>query len=450
MAWYNPSWSYRKKYTVTNSSGGTLTDYQVLLTIDTATLITAGKMQADCDDIRITAADGTTLQNFWVDPNTINTSATKVWFKVSSLATGDTDFYIYYGNSSAASASSIANTFIYGDDFSTNTSANYTTLGGAVSVDTTNKWMKFVGVSGDNTVASPTTQTNPASYIVEAYVKIISAIAAGDYVAGVLGFKSTLTGGDGYVAQFGSISGAQKVDVEKFTAAHLVTTAITFSNNTFYPIKGTFINSNITALFNNATSANSTDATYTSGKYGMRGFNTDAYFQYFRVRVYTATEPTGSLGTEETGIAYTQTLTETATFTPNAYKATIRNLSENPTFTVTLVKETIRTLSETATFTETFIRDIVKTLTENITFTDTLVRAISRTFTESATFTVSLVKGINKTLTETATFTISFIKRLGRTATNWIKQIATAGGFTKQTPTPSTWTKEEPTDGDWT
>jgi len=46
MAWYNASWNYREAITVTNSSGGTLTNYQVKLTLNTAALVTASKMQS--------------------------------------------------------------------------------------------------------------------------------------------------------------------------------------------------------------------------------------------------------------------------------------------------------------------------------------------------------------------------------------------------------------------
>ena len=59
MTWLTNQ-NYRKAVTISNT-GSALSDYQVLITIDTATLITAGKMRPDCRDIRLTDVDGSTL-----------------------------------------------------------------------------------------------------------------------------------------------------------------------------------------------------------------------------------------------------------------------------------------------------------------------------------------------------------------------------------------------------
>lgn len=109
-AWFDMGYSYRQKVTLTNS--GTLqTDFQVMFTIDTAALVTAGKMQSDCDDIRFTDINGKVL-SYWLEPTTCNTSATKVWSKINNIFTTGTDLYFYYGNPTAVSQSSTVNTFI--------------------------------------------------------------------------------------------------------------------------------------------------------------------------------------------------------------------------------------------------------------------------------------------------------------------------------------------------
>ena len=51
-AWFDDSYGYRVKSVVSNG-GSSQTDFQVKITIDTATAITAGKMNSDCSDIRI-------------------------------------------------------------------------------------------------------------------------------------------------------------------------------------------------------------------------------------------------------------------------------------------------------------------------------------------------------------------------------------------------------------
>lgn len=102
-AWWNNTWKHRQSVAITNATTA-LTDYQTMVTMDTATLVTAGKMQSDCDDIRIVDQSGKQY-SFWIEPTTCNTSATKIWAKVPSIPTTGGLFYIYYGNPTAGSVS---------------------------------------------------------------------------------------------------------------------------------------------------------------------------------------------------------------------------------------------------------------------------------------------------------------------------------------------------------
>lgn len=101
-AWYNNSWNYRQPVTVTYS-GATLTNTDVLISFDTSTLISAGKMQANCDDLRLTDSDQTTLVNYWVESG-CNTTTTQIWARIPSLPNGGKTIYLYYSNSSATNA----------------------------------------------------------------------------------------------------------------------------------------------------------------------------------------------------------------------------------------------------------------------------------------------------------------------------------------------------------
>jgi hypothetical protein len=56
--WWDETWLYRRVIEISNSNAEELTDFQVSLTIDTATLIADGKMQSNCGDLRITDWDG--------------------------------------------------------------------------------------------------------------------------------------------------------------------------------------------------------------------------------------------------------------------------------------------------------------------------------------------------------------------------------------------------------
>jgi len=112
MAWLT-GWRYRRPITIDNTQNSNdLTDYQISVTVDTASLIQQGKMQADGDDIRFTDTDGTTLLPYWLE-GPINDANTKIWVKVPSIpAQGTKVIYFYYGNPTASSESSIADTFI--------------------------------------------------------------------------------------------------------------------------------------------------------------------------------------------------------------------------------------------------------------------------------------------------------------------------------------------------
>jgi len=107
---------YQRPITINNSqNSNTLTDYQVLITLDTQGLISAGKMKNDCGDIRFTDSDGSTQLNYWLESG-CNTTATKIWVKVPSIPASSTKtIYVYYGNPSATSLSSETNTFISGE-----------------------------------------------------------------------------------------------------------------------------------------------------------------------------------------------------------------------------------------------------------------------------------------------------------------------------------------------
>src|SRR3954468_5040336 len=62
-------WTYRVPVTVTNTSGSTLTSFQVKVTLNTAALITAGQMQSTGADIRFTDGSCNSL-DYWIENQT--------------------------------------------------------------------------------------------------------------------------------------------------------------------------------------------------------------------------------------------------------------------------------------------------------------------------------------------------------------------------------------------
>jgi hypothetical protein len=55
--WYDADWNYRKSVNISGSPS-VLADFQVLMAIDTAVLMSDGKMSLDCSDLRFTDSDG--------------------------------------------------------------------------------------------------------------------------------------------------------------------------------------------------------------------------------------------------------------------------------------------------------------------------------------------------------------------------------------------------------
>ncbi|MEM5766432.1 MAG: DUF2341 domain-containing protein [Candidatus Aenigmatarchaeota archaeon] len=111
-------WQYSRNITINNTqNSNSLTDYQVLVTLDTQSLISAGKMKSDCGDIRFLDSDDSTELNYWIESG-CNSANTKIWVKVPSIPASSTKtIYLYYGNLSASSTSDGEKTFEFFDDF---------------------------------------------------------------------------------------------------------------------------------------------------------------------------------------------------------------------------------------------------------------------------------------------------------------------------------------------
>lgn len=165
-AWWNTKFLYRKQITVSNASGGTVYkgDFASVTSLDTETLITAEKMQADGDDLRVVYWDGTD----WVDAprgwENLNTSSTTVYFELqANIANSGSDnaYYLYYGNSTAtgpAVRTAIHDTF---DDNSIDTTI-WETNDRYGTVSETSQQMQYTGRTSGNSGVSDQFRTKTA------------------------------------------------------------------------------------------------------------------------------------------------------------------------------------------------------------------------------------------------------------------------------------------------
>ncbi len=93
--YWDTNWNYRKQVVITSNVATTLYDYSMEISFDTAELMSEGKMQNDCGDIRI-VENGQEIDYGIRNPNSVST---EIYFIATDLNDGNnTDIYIYYGN----------------------------------------------------------------------------------------------------------------------------------------------------------------------------------------------------------------------------------------------------------------------------------------------------------------------------------------------------------------
>ena len=105
-------WQYKDAIRIQENSGAQKINYQVLLTVNTATLVTAGKMLATGDDLRFAKdCNGSILYNYWIESG-MNTATTQIWVMIDTLAASGTRIMnMFYGNNTATAASNFTATF---------------------------------------------------------------------------------------------------------------------------------------------------------------------------------------------------------------------------------------------------------------------------------------------------------------------------------------------------
>lgn len=121
-SWYYLGFSYRVQHNITGSSAGAQTDYQVSITVVNGSGVSAGSIyytrnvaQPDFDDVRFAWYNGTSGREqaipYWCEALYDGLNAT-FWVKVPEIPASPSSatIYIYYGNSTVASASDITST----------------------------------------------------------------------------------------------------------------------------------------------------------------------------------------------------------------------------------------------------------------------------------------------------------------------------------------------------
>jgi Concanavalin A-like lectin/glucanases superfamily/Domain of unknown function (DUF2341)/Fibrillar collagen C-terminal domain/Fibrinogen beta and gamma chains, C-terminal globular domain len=301
--WWNDTWSYRQSITITNSSGGDLTDFQtqVLNNVDLSSLSTA-KLQADLGDLRFTDINHRILP-YWIEDNTI--SSVDVWIKIPSIPTTGTTIYMYYGNSSAIDAQSGNQVFEFFDDFSGDLSQwiNAGTEPFSISSGILN-----ITSSASSQYLVANKSLGASGIVIETQMK--SNHTTGNGHPGVLWHANTSTGtshrNDHVYVRPHLYNDVMNIEPAYFDGGIQVFTDITglYNYNTWYDIKIELISANSIKYYRDGVNeASWSNQQYQSNTYTGILSHSGGYNQQwdnYRVRKYASTDPTaGSPASEE-------------------------------------------------------------------------------------------------------------------------------------------------------
>lgn len=315
------SWAYYQPITITNPLAQTLTNFQVKITVNTATPIAAGHMLASGDDIRFVVA-GCTNVNYYIESG-INTPSTVIWLKVPSIAaSGNTTVDMYYGNPAAPAVANGDSVFLFFDDFNAPTfnTTKWTTRGTPSTCSQSGGILTFVGNSNWEYIRSNTTWTGPVVINTRESVAINSPSAA--LVLGYTGTDNRFTfrasgANKGCTYDPDVSSGNAWFDTNYPNVPHP-----TPGNYVDYEVQPDFVSGNIVVnRFCDQTSAacNTTSTTLNtfSGTGYYTGFSTYAagyieYVDYIYVRSFASQQPTTASGVEQPNAGIVTTLSSTS------------------------------------------------------------------------------------------------------------------------------------------
>ncbi|HPK08503.1 MAG TPA: DUF2341 domain-containing protein [Candidatus Woesebacteria bacterium] len=298
--WWDETWLYRRVIEISNSNAEELTDFQVSLTIDTATLIADGKMQSNCGDLRITDWDGNLLPH-WIEEGNpgCNSTHTKVWVKVPTIYRGNnaTSIFVYYGNSNVNNIENGRNVFQFFEDF-----ADYSGWIGETNNFTigTDGSRQVLRVNGSNAPGEIFKAANLDSnnYIVEIAIRTTSDAANQPHPGFI--FASNGTTADYYGVYLRAASN-QLVETHNGSFGSFISSQSIDTNWHVYKAK---VHAGVLeSLYADATRQTAFDNWDISNSYSHVGIWSHdagtAYYDNFFVRSYAANEPTIALSDTE-------------------------------------------------------------------------------------------------------------------------------------------------------
>jgi outer membrane protein assembly factor BamB len=326
------TWSFTRAITVTVGAIAPFNGYNgysaQITGFDTATLVTNGKMRADCNDLRIARFAANTWTQLDRQVINCNSANTTVWFKLQAdiAANGsDASYSLFYGNANAgAPPANLNNVYLAYDNFDADTlnqpPAGWTVQGGGpwnVVADVgANRILRESNNAGNNrNIIKFTSVTNERDVFVQADVRMTTAAGlestgcpigrvGGTTAANLTAYRSCL--------QFITIGANpnQRVSQLAYWNAGAFNTLqeplFAWNNGTFYTVGGAFFGSPATlrTFVNGVLQAPSIIGdgnVATAGSVGLFVYDGDPVnydFDNFMARRYTEPEPTTALAAE--------------------------------------------------------------------------------------------------------------------------------------------------------
>lgn len=198
-------WLYRMPIQVTNPNATALSAHEVLITVNTAALISAGKMQSQGQDIRFTGTGCCDSLPYFIESG-INTASTSIWVKVPSVpANGSATVYMIYGNAVAAAGSNGSATFSLFEGFDGNTLQNFSVDACGSGSNTVSGGSLNMSWTGSHILTSNTIFPQASVYTAEAQV----VSASGDW-PGIYWLKNNADN-----RGYGTLQGGGQVRISK-------------------------------------------------------------------------------------------------------------------------------------------------------------------------------------------------------------------------------------------
>ncbi len=135
IPWWDTNYNLRREITITTGANTPFNGYSGYTVRDTsfdsASLISAGTLQSDCDDLRVVRWDGSNWTEIDRHLLSCNTNNTDIRFKLIAnipASSNDVSYYYYYNNvnASAPNALDTTNVYLWYDDASIDRLASYT------------------------------------------------------------------------------------------------------------------------------------------------------------------------------------------------------------------------------------------------------------------------------------------------------------------------------------